>query len=120
MVELVVSPMCCGVWEINNLGQAKLPEDVLKTLGARLNNAKYPFVLFSGVVERKREDHTLTGRADNYGRIFSQYIRKNKLGTVRASEKFLNPRTTNLIRVWVWEPDYKTLAEHIRGLTASS
>lgn len=119
MVELKISPVCCGMWEINNISHADTPDQVIKTVGGHLIQTRYPFVIFTGVVDRVVRDHA-SDREDNYGRKLSQYLRKNKLGTIKVSDAVTNPRTGNKIRVWLWQPNFETLGKHVRLLREQS
>ena len=72
-----------------------------------------PFIIFTGVVERMVKDH-VSDRTDDYGQALADFIITNNLGTVTASEARRN-RGINVIRVWVWEPNYEALNQWQRA-----
>lgn len=121
---------CCGVMEIDDLSAASSPEAALKALTSAIKTGfehpdpwgfggkktfHVPYILFTGVIARKIPDHA-SDRKDNYGEALATYIEQNNLGTVVRSLDRAN-WTGNLLRVWIWHPDYETLLPHLESLT---
>ena len=111
---------CCGVLEIDDLSHCNSPEEALRSLAKDLrigyvhnssfgekSNVPVPFVTFTGVVGRAIPDHA-SERMDNYGEAFANYLEHNGLGVVLDSYDRKN-WTGNMIRLWIWHPDYEVL-----------
>lgn len=121
---------CCAVLEIDGLSGCKGPEQAMSAVvellfeeggGEYEDIYRYPqrkkktkvpvpgFILFTGVVSCKCGDNCETG----YGEQFEAFLRKEKLGVVKASA----PRPNRLnhpshkVKVWTWCPNP-------RGVTA--
>lgn len=101
---------CCGVKEIEGLGEHAKPQDAMAQF-CHEESCKKPFrflYTFTGVVRRKVADHS-SSRRDNYGAKFAAFIRANHLGQVVESPTRVNPNTGNTIRHWTWAPAAETL-----------
>ena len=46
-----------------------------------------------------------------YGERFAEFIEKEGLGTVTASERAKNPNSGNYIRIWTWKIDHPALTK---------
>lgn len=122
---------CCGVGEIHNLGRMKTPKEAMLGLQEHLRkgyNRSYgrrdvpgqpqPFVIFTGVVPESKFSPSQNGahnngRADDYGKAFSDFINENNLGKVVETDSAVGI-TGKLIRVWVWQPTYPVVWEWYR------
>lgn len=104
---------CCGLDEIDNLSHSNTPFDALMNLrpefieGARWTLYPRPFVMFTGVVDRVVNDHA-SGRLDNYGQAFADFIVEQGLGQVVASPARVS-HSRNTLQVWIWSVDYVAL-----------
>lgn len=114
----------CGIAEINGLSSADSPLHALHSLHKQLlrgitwppapdpkevpKGVFFPFVTFTGVVP-KPEDK----RPNNYGQKFADYITANDLGTITTVAPKRN-WTSNLIQIWIWEPNYPNLWKHLK------
>ena len=110
----VRSTGCCGLLELVDISTEQDSTDVL--VGFCQDPSFYsfrPFIIFTGVVERMVKDH-VSDRTDDYGQALADFIITNNLGTVTASEARRN-RGINVIRVWVWEPNYEALNQWQRA-----
>lgn len=108
MIDLVETS-CCAMKEIDNLSHAKTPEAALAGIRHDLHWDRPAFVIFTGVVKRRVADHA-SGRKDNYGKAFADYLTKNKFGTVyRGVRPVRNHHTDNHVKVWIWVPNYSKL-----------
>jgi hypothetical protein len=119
----VYSTRSCAIGELDGISTVNGPEDILKSIAPAIrlgvrdqigNPHQVPFLTFSGVVERACRDHA-SGRLDNYGQAFADYILDNQLGSVVASVAGRN-WTGNLIQVWVWTVNYDNLIPLINRL----
>lgn len=117
---------CCGMLEIDGLSTVDTAELGMKglctTLEANPHNympqgaanpqglagARFGLLIFSGVVARVQTDH-YSGRRDDYGAAFNDYILEKRLGPVVAGPAATNPRTNNTVRAWTWAPDKAAL-----------
>ena|SRR3990167_9141073 len=100
----IIDTACCGLLEIdglshyNNSKEAML--DVCHELELKYNSKpNCAFLLFTGVVK------------DEYGQKFAEYIRKHKLGTVKAGGESYNPNSTHIINAWLWKVDGQRLKQ---------
>lgn len=112
---------CCGVMEIHGLdcytyvGPAKallaLKDQILD---GNQYHKKVPFILFTGITKQGVASVSTTPTPSyavaykDYGQEFADFLLENKLGTILASEEKEN-WTLNVIRIWIWSPDYNTL-----------
>lgn len=104
---------CCGVGELNELGSMKTPEEAMRGIEKGLRDGfswfgsahLRPFIMFTGVTKRVVEDHS-SGRVDDYGQSFADFLEKGGMGKVIASEERVN-WTKNPLKVWIWHPEYK-------------
>lgn len=122
---------CCGTYEMDNLSASLTPADALWNLKSWLNTpygnmfAK-AFIVFTGVVkmcQQKQDAHYVsqphpTFRTDNYGQAFADFLEANSLGKVTGSSEKVNPASGNLMKVWIWEPDYPALVKYYAKLPA--
>lgn len=108
---------CCGIWMLNGISHSKTPQDVLTHIRPALmyggSTREKPFVIFSGVTQRVHEDQ-YSGRTDDYGQALMDFILEHKLGKVTHSNNRENGggRGGNILRVWIWEPDYTNLTAY--------
>lgn len=107
---------CCAVVELANISSVDGPLDILRSVTKDLCSYTPPscgsphppqFVTFTGVTKRRTSDHA-SGRFDNYGQAFADFLVKNGLGSVIVSEERHN-FTGNSVKIWVWHPDYDKL-----------
>lgn len=117
MSPSLVPQDCCGLWMLNGISHSRTPQDVLKAIQPSLMHTdvsyrEKPFVMFSGVVERKKADQ-YSGRMDDYGQALADFIVEHNLGVVTASPTRANgtPNTRggNILRIWTWAPNYDNL-----------
>lgn len=113
---------CCGMGEIADLSTAKTPLEALHSLEVPLRkgydhfgSAKLrPFIVFTAVTTRVLRDHA-SGRGDDYGQSFADFLEKNGLGPVVKSHERPN-WTKNGLTIFIWHPEYdkvwKYLEEH--------
>ena len=89
----------CGVVEMHHLPDAS-PSETVFSLGNSLyhkaNGRPAAFVLFSDVVDRK----------DSRGSDVAEFIEGLKIGYLYTSLKQANPKTGNVIRVWLLTVDH--------------
>ena len=101
---------CCAMLELADISTELQPSDVLRKATLLREHPSKPFILFSGVIERKREDHA-SNRTDDYGQKFVDFLTSQGLGeVVTASPERRNPSTGNTVKVWMWLPDRDRLA----------
>ena len=115
-----VSPtQCCGIYELVDISGLGSPEEVIKEASLLMAirtdcySSNPAFLMFSGVIgTRKRVYHTMyhADRNDDYGQALADYITEQKLGTVTGTEPARN-HSGNMIRVWLWAPQWEALKE---------
>ena len=115
---------CCALDEIDNLGLVRTAEEAVRNVAnhywphARHGLGEPPsMLLFTGVTQRVRQDHTLSARTDDYGQAFADFIEENGLGTVSASDGVRNPKTGNTVKAWTWCVNWAKVYE-VSGLGA--
>ena len=110
---------CCGILELIDISTEQTPEGVLKAVMKEIRECTTrsdgtrkvrPFIYFSGVVDRVCNDHVLNPCKGNYGQALADYIIAQGLGQIVATPEAQN-WTENMLKMWVWLPDYTTLAE---------
>jgi len=97
-VQFNKSFVSCGVLEAHHLPDHTPPKllfAIATALYHKANPRPAAFVLFSDVVSDKGS--TTFGR----GESLANYIKNNNFGHLMSSPKSINPRTGNLIQVWV-------------------
>ena len=112
---------CCGVLEFRSISEHRTPEAVLDYFVTRIayleqqardggytiqahHKARKPFIIFTGVIS------TVGGeKRTYYGQNLAAYITSHDLGTLQESLEKQN-WTSNIIKVWLWCPDYEALA----------
>lgn len=105
----LLSTRCCALGEIDYLSHSNTPEEAFCAIRSNLIFGKPAMVIFTGVVERRVADHA-SGRKDNYGKAFADYLTKNRLGTVyRGIRPVRNYHTGNKVKVWVWIPNHSAV-----------
>ena len=78
------------------------PIDVIKeVVWNREDGSMYPFYVFADIEDTNYTDH--------YGRNLANYIKKNKLGDVVATQKRVNPNSGNRIQSWLWTVNKRNL-----------
>lgn len=108
----VSATKCCGMKELNNLGECETPQEALEALVRWIYEnergvVRFGLVMFSGVTQRRTKDHS-SAREDNYGQAFADIV-EGKLGSVVASHQATNPKTSNGITAWIWKVDQPAL-----------
>lgn len=115
----------CAMFELNNISHLEKPADIIqRTVETfQINGQRPPFINFSGVVEVHEKAaefmHTRTGRTDNYGQALADFIVENKLGEVVASPGRVNPLSSNVVKIWIWSPDWTALLKQYGRQPAS-
>lgn len=112
----VRSTGCCAVKELVDISTEPTPEAVLREAihSHDLPNRKYytkgqsPFIFFTSVVERHAKDHT-PSMSDTYGQDLADYIKQERLGEVITTLPPQLNYTGNIVKVWLWMPNYGAL-----------
>lgn len=89
------SHVSCGVLEVHHLpnqSPAQTLFSIATTLYHKANGRPAAFILFSDVVDRE----------DSRGANLATAIEKLGAGNLFQSDKAVNPKTGNVIRVWLW------------------
>jgi hypothetical protein len=98
-VNIHTSQMSCGVAELSRIGSDV--KDVLYAIGSRLYHPSrgepVAFFAFSDVV----------GEQDTSSSILVDTILNWKLGSIVCSDRAENPRTGNIIVVYIWAIDHE-------------
>lgn len=89
----IESTECCGIYELHSLNEK--PVNAIAVVLENINR-DYPMIIFHDVV-------------DSNGDKLCRFIRRHKLGKVQQSLTKQNPNTNNLIRMWIWYPDYDAI-----------
>ena len=112
---------CCGLIELHEISFHKTAYEVLRDVGPKmlsfgmvevkdrqvLNFGRLrPFVLFTGVTGY----HKNPPNTYQYGDNFANFIRANNLGELIETPEGRN-WTNNMVKVWVWKPDYPNLMQ---------
>lgn len=87
---------CCGLKEIDGLSGYDNPKEAMLDLCKIMREdhdlpPNFAYILFTGVIK------------DGYGQRFTNFIRRNKLGSVRAGKQTRNPNSSNVINAWLWQ-----------------
>lgn len=92
----------CGVLEVHHLpkGDRRTAYSIANTLYHKANPRPVAFIVFSDIVNEKKDERTR-------GQALAAYIENLKCGTLLAAEPSVNPRTGNMINVWVFRPDHE-------------
>lgn len=105
---------CCGVSEIHGLRRFKTPEAAMEAFAATAKKKQGPllpsffnigpprhanrrgraFVLFTGIEQAK------------YAERFARLIRQARLGRVTSLPYQMNPNSGNMLRAWLWAPEW--------------
>lgn len=88
---------CCGIKELANIG-GQTPEAIIHYFKG--SGVRAAFGVFSQV---KNSPYGA------YGDNLVAYIRKHKLGTVRASSEARNPNSGNIIKMWIVKWNHEKL-----------
>lgn len=94
------SHVSCGVTELHHLPDQSPAQTVFSIathLYHKANGRPAAFVLFSDVVDRK----------ESRGVALAEAIDKLKAGKLVVSSKAVNPKTGNVIVVWLWQVDHE-------------
>lgn len=102
---------CCGVAEMSGISYVGGPEAALRILvkgeeDLLDQDALPPFFIFT--------DGTREVTRDTPGQRLRRYIEQHKLGSVQFTTAKCNPRTDNMIRVFVWSPNVRNLERWAR------
>lgn len=121
MATTINNTQCCALGEIKNLSDSLTPHDQLKAYMDYLktmsparrvipNSACHmkPFILFTGVTKMNNVVCGHPKKSNDYGADFAAYLTANNLGKVTATSERKN-FTSNMVRCWIWEPDYEAL-----------
>ena len=118
----LVKTNCCAMGEIVHLAHSPTPVGALTSLYTALKIGssttyqdikyanywhRYAFVLFSGTIGAEVYYHDKKDNGD-YAQNLEDFIKANSLGVVTASEVRKN-WTGNMVKVWLWLPDYDKL-----------
>lgn len=109
---------CCGLREVVGVDAYQTPEVFFKDLfGVRGYHrpadglARRPFVILTSVVGFGRSLKRYTRGED-----LVTYIEANKLGSVVRCGEARNPGSGNVLAMYVWRPNYRSLAAHEKKL----
>jgi len=101
---------CCGLNEIaelwsqnGNTAKDKANNNLIMFNDTFKLRSKIPFLIFTDSVGVRN------------GIRFSDLIKENKLGKLLETEKKRNPNSNRLVKVWLWEPDYKAIAKYCKN-----
>lgn len=111
-------PISCGAMELYGFGYDN-PEADLKAAfqhAERYGSHKCAFYIFSDrntwdIVDQRTNTVVDTKSFPGYGKKLAEYIEKEKLGIVFASDVRRNPNSGHNIQVWVWGVDHKALVK---------
>lgn len=100
---------CCGMRDLSGLSAHRTAKDaMIEFVRTSCPNASY-YNWDTRKCEKLRRlnfSHVIFSEANDelyrYGESFATYIRRNKLGTVIASERRVNPNSGNRVKFWVW------------------
>ena len=84
---------CCGIEELYDLRE---PNVVLCKVD--MYSERRAMIIFHDKVS-----------SNTNGVRLARKIRREKLGSVQASKKKVNPNSGNMIRMWIWYPDFEAL-----------
>lgn len=132
---------CCAVLEIKNISDSPTSEEAFKAVyqhlvdtGAKSYLKKHdgtivvyerevkferPFILFTGTVgpdASRLFGHPEQKRFSNYSEDFRDFIQKYGMGPVIETAPGKN-FTENLVKVYVWQPDYEKVKLVYEALT---
>ena len=114
---------CCGVRELYNL--QRTPEETLQDIfyqrdANELMEATLRYLNYIGWLGRgeKFHPHVIFHDFDTrgYGLAFAEYIQNNLLGKILVTEARKNLNSGNMIRVFVWSPDYEACRKLLKIL----
>jgi hypothetical protein len=98
------SLISCGVMEVHHLPKqnpSKTAFSIANALYHKANPRPAAFVMFSDVVGE--------GANLSRGQSLSNYITSLNAGDLFPSQKKVNPRTGNVIQVYLWQLDHEAL-----------
>ena len=119
----VFATRCCGVKELYPLQNT--PEETFKDIfyprdEFEMESAGTLYKDYWGWLERDRKyfPHVIFHDYDRRGcgLDFAGYIRKNSLGEILVTEARQNPNSGNMVRVFVWSPNYKACKSLLKTL----
>ena len=117
---------CCGLIEVHGVSDYDNPRAAMQRIASEIlafgcagtcyeaNKRRYifsylrPFVLFTGVVRTEYEKYP------KYSQELADYILDNGLGTLIKTEDGTN-WTKNVLKVYVWKPNYPNLMQWAVG-----
>ncbi len=115
-MDISDSNIGCGVYQLFNLRDGA---GSLRAALETINEHEYHHLrsgvtlLFSDVVQydqAEKEDAEYNCRPLEYnGKTLAALITKHKLGKLRMLPKFKNPNSGNIVRIWSWVIDEKTI-----------
>lgn len=94
------SLISCGVVELHHIPEntRQVPFSIATYLYHKANPRPGAFVVFSDVVDGDKESR---------GAKVAELLENMKVGSVIASSRQVNPRTGNVIQVWLFTPDHE-------------
>jgi hypothetical protein len=106
MAQTQESNISCGVYQLFDLYST--PESILHEVisGNIYDGGEFSFPAFYVFSDNFE--------ADKEGTKLAAYIERHKLGRVIASRKRVNGNTHNLIQVWIWSPNERSLRKWAR------
>lgn len=112
----VTSTGCCAVRELRDISSLPTSEAVIcqAVNGLAEYMTKPPFIMFTGVIgERRTSDHATMegGRRDDYSTDLATYITDHGLGIIIDTIPPQTGLTGNLVKVWMWLPNYDALRQ---------
>lgn len=100
---------CCGMRDLSGLSDHETPKEAMVAFVLTSCPRVSRYNWDARKCEKLRQlnfSHVIFSEANNehrrYGENFATYIRRNKLGTVVASERRVNPNSGNQVKFWVW------------------
>ena len=109
---LLIKTHCCGVGAIQYLDWSDTPLDIWLAIRDTLRYHHFSFVWFYGTPLRNRSTDHGKDRPDDIAHKFWEFIREHKLGQVQWSNAIVNPKTTNKLRMYVWQVDWVGVFAH--------
>lgn len=105
-VQFTRSQATCGMLEAHHLPKNQTPRQMLYAFANALYHKANPrpacFVQFSDVIRKE------TSRGEDLANFIAENV---KLGALLATSKQMNPRTGNVIVVWIFTPDHETFRQ---------
>jgi hypothetical protein len=123
MAFSVQGTSCCGVYELKDISTLADAEAVMKEAIPQMHRRssgwqeRPAYITFTGVVDRVQGDHA-SYRTDNYAQALADYIKANDLGEVVESIPSKPNWTRNVLKMYVWMPNFEKLEQMRQKIAA--